>query len=85
MTTRYLLLLLSILLVPFTATAGSQIDNVSALRAAADFATRAGKEVWRVLFYVDITKSIGLRGRSLCIYVDAASGKPIGALDDCAI
>jgi len=103
------------------AVAGNSIDNVSALRAAADFATRAGNdvatmdakvalyrashkrpseyeplpkeveaamnsgEVWRVLFYVDVTKSIGLRGRSICVYVAADTGKPVGSMINCAI
>jgi hypothetical protein len=103
------------------AVAGSSIDNVSALRTAADFAERAGNDVssmdakvalyrpshkrppeyepvpkeveaamnsgavWRVLFYVDVTKSIGLRGRSICVYVAADTGKPVGSLFNCTI
>lgn len=42
-----------------------------------------GNDYWRVLFYVDITKSLGLRGRSLCIYVNAKSAKIVGSYDDC--
>ena len=42
-----------------------------------------GNDFWRVLFYVDITKSLGLRGQSLCIYVDAKSAKIAGSYDDC--
>jgi hypothetical protein len=44
-----------------------------------------GNNFWRVLFYVDITKSVGLRGRSLCIYVDAKSTKIVGSYDDCPL
>src|ERR1700741_2640157 len=96
---RQVALLLTIL-VAHGASAGNNVDNVSVLRAAADFATRSGNDVasmdvkvtfyrpshkrpletlpvpkeveaamskdfWRVLFYVDITKSVGLRGRSM--------------------
>lgn len=42
-----------------------------------------GNDYWRVLFYLDITKSVGLRGRSLCVYVDAKSAKIVGSYDDC--
>ena len=119
MKNRLVILLVS--LAAGSALAGNQVDNVSALRVAADFATRAGNDVasmdarvafyrsshkrptehgpvpkvvedaikntdvWRVLFYVDTSKSIGLRGRTLCVYVTADTGKPIGSLHDCAI
>jgi len=44
-----------------------------------------GKSYWRVLFYVDIAKSPGLRGRSHCVYVDATSGGIIDTMEDCPI